>query len=214
MDAINVFVVNGADTFGLLVPYGCNYAGLVDMIANELKVDMRRSCINIEYSADVEMSPIRIKNDSSLQFYLELKRKDPRITAYALRINLIDILQPTDYVPVLRSVEQIQFQSANINGSHLPTANLTIRNEETPNFISGIEVLALEIEDDIYEEINAVATWPDVLRNIQLPVLLRKLWNCIFNWPLALVLRVVVHPHTFGIWVHDVCSKWTATENF
>lgn len=107
MDAVNVFVVNGVDTFGLLVPFGCNYVGFVDMIANELKVDMRHSCIKIEYSSDVEMFPIRITNDNSLLFYLELKRKDPCVTVYALRVSLIEILQSTDSTRRLSNAEQI-----------------------------------------------------------------------------------------------------------
>lgn len=66
MDVVSVFVVNGANTFGFLVHFGCTYALLVEMIANLHKLDMRRLCTKIEYTADVDMSPIQINDDSSL----------------------------------------------------------------------------------------------------------------------------------------------------
>ncbi|CAA3017987.1 Hypothetical predicted protein [Olea europaea subsp. europaea] len=162
MDAVNVFVVNGFDTFGLLVPFGCKYIGLVDKIASELKVDMRCSCVEIECFADVEMSPIRIMNDNSLQFYLELKHRDPRVTAYALRIKLIEMSQSTDFVPRLSNGEQTQVQAYNFNGSQLMIVDLSKNNSMMHDFVPGIEVPALEIEDDIFEEMTDVATPLDV----------------------------------------------------
>lgn len=98
MDAVNVFIMNGADTFGFLVLFGCNYIGFVSMIENELKVDRRHSYIKIKYNADVEISPIWITIDKSLQFYWELNRRDQCITVYALRINMIEILQSTNCI--------------------------------------------------------------------------------------------------------------------
>lgn len=93
MDVVNVFVVNGVDTFNLLIHFSCTYALLVEMIVNQLKLDMRHLCVKIEYNVDVDISSIRITDNNSLQFYLELKRKDPRITVYVLHISLIDLLQ-------------------------------------------------------------------------------------------------------------------------
>lgn len=60
----------------------------MDMITAKLRVDGMGMCLKIEYVIDVEMSPMRITNDSSLFFYMELKRKDPRITAYPLRVDV------------------------------------------------------------------------------------------------------------------------------
>ncbi|CAI9778291.1 unnamed protein product [Fraxinus pennsylvanica] len=60
-------------------------AHLVDMIMSELKLDKKVSSLKIEY---VEMSPIRISNDSSMKFPLELKRRDHRVTAYALLVSM------------------------------------------------------------------------------------------------------------------------------
>lgn len=65
------------------VPMVYKYIDLVDMIVGELKLDKRFSGLRIEYIADVEMYPICILNDSSLNFYLELKRRDHRITMHA-----------------------------------------------------------------------------------------------------------------------------------
>lgn len=65
------------------VPMVYKYIDLVDMIVGELKLDNRFSGLRIEYIADVEMSPIQILNDNTLNFYLELKRRDHRITMHA-----------------------------------------------------------------------------------------------------------------------------------
>lgn len=51
---------------------------------NELKRDKRKSCMKIEYVADVEIALIRITNDSSLKFYMKLKQKDACLTVYAM----------------------------------------------------------------------------------------------------------------------------------
>lgn len=75
----------------MLVPFGCKYVDLVDMIMSEMKIDKRVSCLQIEYIADVEMSPIRITSDSALKFYLELKRRDHLMTAYALRVSVSEV---------------------------------------------------------------------------------------------------------------------------
>lgn len=45
---------------------------LVNMIMNELNIVKRRSCLKIKYVVDVEMAPVMINNDRSLQFYMEL----------------------------------------------------------------------------------------------------------------------------------------------
>ncbi|CAI9765829.1 unnamed protein product [Fraxinus pennsylvanica] len=151
MDAVNVFVSHGTNTFGLLVPCGCSFVNFVDMISKELEVDVSRHCINIQYSADEGMYPIRITNDSSLQFYLVLKRKDPRITTYALRIHLTDVLNSTN----------ITFPNDLISGIEVSVLEST--DDKVPNdLISGIEVSGLESTDDKGEEMTNIANKPDV----------------------------------------------------
>lgn len=39
MDAINVFVINETNIFGILVPFGCKYFKIVDLITNKLMFD-------------------------------------------------------------------------------------------------------------------------------------------------------------------------------
>lgn len=75
-----------------IVPSGCKYLDLVDMISVKMKIDCRIGSLKTEYEVDGNLSLIRITNDLSLIFYIELKTKDPLLTAYALRVEFEELL--------------------------------------------------------------------------------------------------------------------------
>lgn len=102
------------------------------------------------------------QDDSSLHFYLEFKRKDPQITAYPLRINLTQLFQSTTSSGAPICGKQNVDQTNSMYGSRFPNAELSILNPVTADFISSIEVSALEIEDDRCDEITAVTMQPDM----------------------------------------------------
>lgn len=77
-------------TFGILLPNGCRYDDLVEMITIKMKVDNWTSCLKIDYDVGDNMALVKITNDNSLMFYMGVK-KNPWITAYALRIEVVNV---------------------------------------------------------------------------------------------------------------------------
>ncbi|CAA2956656.1 Hypothetical predicted protein [Olea europaea subsp. europaea] len=92
MESVNVFVTSGARTFGLLVPSGTKYVDFVEMILAEMKMSFSDAILKIKYDVGGNMAPLQIENDNSFFFYMELKRKDSRLTAYALSVDVEHVL--------------------------------------------------------------------------------------------------------------------------
>ncbi|CAA2934964.1 eukaryotic translation initiation factor 1A-like isoform X3 [Olea europaea var. sylvestris] len=86
---MNVFGTFNGKEFDLLLANGIKYADLVEFLTDEIKVDRKTSCLKIVYDVGDNMAPVNITNDNSLMLYMELKKKDPRITAYALHVEVV-----------------------------------------------------------------------------------------------------------------------------
>ncbi|KAL2480110.1 Uncharacterized protein Adt_33076 [Abeliophyllum distichum] len=72
-----------------------------------LKLDKRSSALSIQYAVIGCLSSMKITNDNTLRFYLELKRKDQNLTSYPLQI---------DVTPSLESIHSIY--NLDISGDH------------------------------------------------------------------------------------------------
>ncbi|CAI9785617.1 unnamed protein product [Fraxinus pennsylvanica] len=70
MDSASEFVTCDARIFGLLVPNGCNYMDMVEMISSGLKINTSNSISKIEYDVGGNMAPVRIAKYRSTH-YLE-----------------------------------------------------------------------------------------------------------------------------------------------
>lgn len=77
---MNVFVTCNVVTFGILLPCGCKYVDLVEIISFEMKVKRRTSYLKMDYSVGDNIAPVNITNDNLLMFYTELKKKDPLLS--------------------------------------------------------------------------------------------------------------------------------------
>ncbi|KAL2459755.1 putative serine/threonine-protein kinase [Forsythia ovata] len=93
VDGIQVFISCDGYTIGILLPMGYAYAVLVDMILSELRLDRSKESVSIQYEVDKNMAHVRITNDNSVIFYMELKRKDDKITTYPLHIEIVPKMQ-------------------------------------------------------------------------------------------------------------------------
>lgn len=79
MDSVNIFITFKSSAFAMLIPIGCKYLDLVDMISVETKIHYRICSLKMEDEVDGNLFLIRITNDSSILFNIKLKMKDPRL---------------------------------------------------------------------------------------------------------------------------------------
>lgn len=104
MEYVNVFLYYGGkwdelnnyndySVSGILVPMECTYSKLVEMIVEELNWDPTKDAVSLQYQVNKNMPPIKIYNDHSISFYLELKKKDQDVTKYPLCVDVGPVSQ-------------------------------------------------------------------------------------------------------------------------
>ncbi|PON46988.1 hypothetical protein PanWU01x14_247330 [Parasponia andersonii] len=74
---------------GILLPIGCTFSKLLELISSELHLNVSVNNVKIEYQLMQDFPPIKIDSDDSTQFYLELKKKDKSLTSYLLCLTNI-----------------------------------------------------------------------------------------------------------------------------
>ncbi|XP_060969510.1 uncharacterized protein LOC133036789 [Cannabis sativa] len=72
---------------GEFIPTKCNYEELLQILLTSLGCENTRTTLQIQYQAKEGIPPIKIFNDRSLYFYLELKIKETDFTTYPLCVN-------------------------------------------------------------------------------------------------------------------------------
>ena len=72
---------------GLLVPIDCNLVILKHIVANASKTSMLMSDITLQYQVDQGFPPMNLDNDSTIKFYVELKKRDSTLTRFPLHIT-------------------------------------------------------------------------------------------------------------------------------
>ena len=73
---------------GIQIPKEFSYEKLITTISEHLKFEEDRKEIQISYKVKKEYPALKIEDDSSLLFYIELKNKEPECTKYPLCISL------------------------------------------------------------------------------------------------------------------------------
>ncbi|CAA2956488.1 Protein TPX2 [Olea europaea subsp. europaea] len=112
MEYVNVFLYYGGkwdelnnyndySVSGILVPMECTYSKLVEMIVEELNWDPTKDAVSLQYQVNKNMPPIKIYNDHSISFYLELKKKDQDVTKYPLCVDVGPVSQDMEHISVL-----------------------------------------------------------------------------------------------------------------
>ena len=73
---------------GLLVPIDSNLVILKQLVANALETSMPPSDIILQYQVDPGLSPMKLDNDSAVDFYVELKKGNSKLTRFSLCITM------------------------------------------------------------------------------------------------------------------------------
>ncbi|XP_030494883.2 uncharacterized protein LOC115710669 [Cannabis sativa] len=72
---------------GEFIPTKCKYEELLQILLTSLGCENNSTTLQIQYQAKEGIPPIKICNDRSLYFYLELKMKETDFTTYPLCVN-------------------------------------------------------------------------------------------------------------------------------
>ncbi|KAL2481215.1 Uncharacterized protein Adt_34181 [Abeliophyllum distichum] len=107
MDNVNIFINCNGESTGILVPISCTYVELVDLINSVLKLDKRSSALSIQYAVIGCLSSMKITNDNTLRFYLELKRKDQNLSSYPLQNDVTRSLESNNSCYLHRFVSSV-----------------------------------------------------------------------------------------------------------
>lgn len=73
---------------GILFPRECTYIKFVEMIVKEINWGTTRDAIKIQYQVNKSMPLMRISNNNSVSFYLELKKKDRDVRKFPLCVDV------------------------------------------------------------------------------------------------------------------------------
>ncbi|KAL2522151.1 uncharacterized protein Fot_26074 [Forsythia ovata] len=99
MESINVLVYydgvwdhargfNGYSIVGIIVPFECSYAKFVDIIMKELKMDQLQYAIKIQYQVMANGILIEICSNSSVYFYIQIKKTESGLTKLPLCVEI------------------------------------------------------------------------------------------------------------------------------
>ncbi|KAM6587658.1 hypothetical protein CsatA_010263 [Cannabis sativa] len=66
-----------------------NYEDLQQKLKDVLECNQENTVLQLKYQVKEGYQPLRIKDDQSLHFYIQLKLKDPNFTTYPLCVNVI-----------------------------------------------------------------------------------------------------------------------------
>ena len=73
---------------GIQIPNDCTYDKLIAIISERLKFEKEENEIHISYQVKEEYPNLQIEDDSTLQFYIQLKSEESNCTKYPLCITL------------------------------------------------------------------------------------------------------------------------------
>lgn len=104
------------------------------------------------------MSPISITNDSSLHFYLELKRRDSRITAYALRVVVSEITYSTAKDSGSNDARECGMYSHQSIETQLSPIEMFVESPKMNGFISSINISPVDTFYNDVDEMDGVVT--------------------------------------------------------
>ncbi|KAM6587977.1 hypothetical protein CsatA_010582 [Cannabis sativa] len=74
---------------GHYISANCNYEDLQQKLKDVLECNQENTVLQLKYQVKEGYQPLRIKDDQSLHFYIQLKLKDPDFTTYPLCVNVI-----------------------------------------------------------------------------------------------------------------------------
>ncbi|XP_060960952.1 uncharacterized protein LOC133031467 [Cannabis sativa] len=75
---------------GHYISANCNYEDLQQKLKDALECNQENTVLQLKYQVKEGYQPLRIKDDQSLHFYIQLKLKDPDFTTYPMCVNVIN----------------------------------------------------------------------------------------------------------------------------
>ncbi|XP_060974213.1 uncharacterized protein LOC133039355 [Cannabis sativa] len=75
---------------GHYISANCNYEDLQQKLKDALECNQENTVLQLKYQVKEGYQPLRIKDDQSLHFYIQLKAKDPDFTTYPMCVNVIN----------------------------------------------------------------------------------------------------------------------------
>ncbi|KAL2558648.1 uncharacterized protein Fot_03387 [Forsythia ovata] len=73
---------------GLVVPLDCSYVNLIDMIMREIKKDQSHYEVTVKYQILSNGPLISICTDTSLSFYIEIRKNESNMRQFPLCVNV------------------------------------------------------------------------------------------------------------------------------
>ncbi|XP_062112481.1 uncharacterized protein LOC133823641 [Humulus lupulus] len=134
---------------GVLIPLDCSFTTLMNILSTELSTILSTENATIEYQIAETLPPLKIKSDSSIQFYLECKRNDKTLTKYPLIVSVTENNQTITCGALQKMSSTVASSSNNIENDISDTSTFSIDEPQgLPNFIQ----LADQITDLILEK--------------------------------------------------------------
>ncbi|KAM6569843.1 hypothetical protein CsatB_017828 [Cannabis sativa] len=75
---------------GHYISANCNYEDLQQKLKDALECNQENTVLQLKYQVKEGYQPLRIKDDQSLHFYIQLKLKDPDFKTYPMCVNVIN----------------------------------------------------------------------------------------------------------------------------
>ncbi|XP_060970083.1 uncharacterized protein LOC133037218 [Cannabis sativa] len=148
---------------GHYISANCNYEDLQQKLKDALECNQENTVLQLKYQVKEGYQPLRIKDDQSLHFYIQLKLKDPDFTTYPMCVNVIN--NPTTTIDATffgndnslithRSAFQpIEYNAAttedSTNQQHIIEARVLEFGEESFDFMDYAKLVAEEMVEQL-----------------------------------------------------------------
>ncbi|KAL2559956.1 zinc finger protein [Forsythia ovata] len=87
---------NGYSIVGVIIPVDCSYSKFVEIILRELKRNQLECAITIQYQITKNGPPVAVCSDSSLYFFIEVKKNDRDMTKFPLCVEIENVAPRND----------------------------------------------------------------------------------------------------------------------
>ncbi|KAL2457750.1 uncharacterized protein Fot_56087 [Forsythia ovata] len=153
----NSRMYSGYSIVGVTIPVDCSYSKLVEIILRELKRDQLECAITIQYQITVNGPPVSVCSDSSLHFFIEVKKNDRDMTKFPLCVEIENVALRNDNMMSLGNEMPIHDNIAYPHGMTNDLRNgcmVTLPNPVMPTieemgsaiveYVNGSKMLAVE----------------------------------------------------------------------
>ncbi|XP_050211806.1 uncharacterized protein LOC126661964 [Mercurialis annua] len=170
---------------GIMIPKDSSYLDLLNQISNELKLKLQEQRIEVKYQVKNQYPPLKITDDSSFKFYMDIKKMQTDFTMYPLCIDVHSdtlLIQATQQssrsistgISYSDYTNNYQFTEMEVDTSaiHLPYSGDTfseIRKYATLLAKDSVETSSMKEKEMVTEEKSA-QTVTEPVQEIQLKV--------------------------------------------